>query len=343
MVRFFVFFGLVASSVAYEKFPLVDKFEKWVNDFEIKIENEVSEQHILYNWIENNKFINQINNQELSYKLKHNKFSGMNQTEFTNYLGFEIENTQKYLRTQNLNDNGDINNINLNYSENFDWREEGFNLEVSDQGSCGSCWSFSTTEALSGIYFIENGDLINFSKQQLVDCDNMQNVPRGISNGCNGGQIAKTFDWIGKNNGLCSNEDYPYVSGTTKTEQECEKDCEVIKKSKVSGYVNVKQSDDEAMMTAIHKQPVSVAIQADQKAFQLYSSGVFTGECTTDLDHAVLLIGYGTDNNVDYFTIKNSWSSDWGENGYIRIGRGTQFNNGDGQCGVLLQGSYPNL
>ena len=97
------------------------------------------------------------------------------------------------------------------------------------------------------------------------------------------------------------------------------------------------------MMTAISKQPVSIAIEADQREFQLYKSGVFTGVCGTKLDHGVLVVGYGSENGNDYYLVKNSWAESWGDAGYIKLGRGPNYNNGDGQCGILLQGSYPVL
>jgi C1A family cysteine protease len=90
-------------------------------------------------------------------------------------------------------------------------------------------------------------------------------------------------------------------------------------------------------------QPVSIAIEADQKSFQLYKSGVFTDTCGTNLDHGVLAVGYGTENNIDYYLVKNSWGTTWGDNGYIKLARGSEYNNGKGQCGLLMQASYPEL
>ena len=95
------------------------------------------------------------------------------------------------------------------------------------------------------------------------------------------------------------------------------------------------------MMAALSQQPVSIAIQADQKEFQLYKSGVFTGSCGTKLDHGVLSVGFGSEDGLDYYLVKNSWSDSWGDGGYIKLGRGEEYNNGDGQCGMLLQASYP--
>jgi len=95
------------------------------------------------------------------------------------------------------------------------------------------------------------------------------------------------------------------------------------------------------MMAALTQQPVAIAIEADQREFQLYKSGVFTGTCGTTLDHGVLAVGYGTDNGSDYYLVKNSWGTSWGSNGYIKLARGKSYNGGDGQCGILLSASYP--
>jgi C1A family cysteine protease len=150
------------------------------------------------------------------------------------------------------------------------------------------------------------------------------------------------FKWIENNNGLCIETDYPYVSGNGVVPT-CVTTCDEVKGSGIVKFYDVKPSDDNAMMTAISKQPVSIAIEADQREFQLYKSGVFTGTCGTNLDHGVLVVGYGSMDGNDYYLVKNSWSQSWGDDGYIKLGRGSSYNNGNGQCGILLQGSYPVL
>jgi C1A family cysteine protease len=125
----------------------------------------------------------------------------------------------------------------------------------------------------------------------------------------------------------------------------CTTTCKVVSGSIVQSHVDVTAKSDQAMMEALAKQPVSVAIEADQKEFQLYKSGVFTAACGTNLDHGVLVVGYGTDttSGLNFYKVKNSWGTTWGQNGYILLARGGSYNNGAGQCGVLMESSYPVL
>ncbi len=298
-------------------------------------------ERIFNNWISNDKFIEITNNKNLTYTLGHNLYSGLDSDEFNKFMGFE--NNQVYLQDKNLR--GSINEVQSTLSDltslptSIDWVAKGAVTPVKDQGQCGSCWSFSTTGALEGAYEIKYGNLVSFSEQQLVDCD----LGLRLNHGCNGGLMDGAFSWISSNGGLCTESAYPYYSGTTKTNGACQTTCSLVSGSKITKYVDVTPNSDTAMMTALAQQPVSIAIEADQKEFQLYKSGVFTGTCGTNLDHGVLVVGYGSENGNDFYKVKNSWSATWGENGYIKLGRGYQYNKGAGQCGLLMQGSYPVL
>lgn len=270
----------------------------------------------------------------------HNHFSGMDTNDFRDYLGLSTIIVKNHRKLSIMNTTQSTS-LSTDLPSSVDWVEKGVVTPVKDQGQCGSCWTFSTTGALEGAYAIRYVDLVSFSEQQLVDCDNFKNGGRDF--GCNGGVMDSAFDWISKKGGLCTESDYPYISGTTEKSGTCEKTCQLVSKSQIQNHVDVSSSSDTTMMEAIAQQPISVAIEADQRDFQLYKSGVFTGSCGTDLDHGVLVVGYGSLNGEDYYKVKNSWGTSWGENGYILLGRGSKYNSGDGQCGVLLQASYPVL
>jgi len=307
-------------------------FRKWVAEYRMTFLNDIHRQSVFVKWVDNHIFIEKNNAANKTYVLGHNQFSGMDLDEYRIRLGFlELRSEPKQYDTTSTEVSMD----------SVDWVAKGAVSAVKDQGQCGSCWSFSTTGALEGAYAIKYGTLAVFSEQQLVDCDTLGNG--GRDHGCNGGLMDNAFSWIKKNNGLCSEQNYPYVSGTTKSAGSCEKSCSNVKGSAIVKYVDVEPKSDSAFISALNGRPLSVAIEADQREFQLYKSGVFTGSCGTNLDHGVLVVGYGTDNGQAYYKIKNSWSTTWGEGGYIRIGRGDQYNNGAGQCGVLMEASYPVL
>jgi len=203
---------------------------------------------------------------------------------------------------------------------------------VKNQGSCGSCWAFSSTGAIEGAYAIKNKQLKSFSEQQLVDCAGLR---AGYGNmGCNGGLMDNAFTY-GEDYQLELESEYPYnaVGGT----------CSVSAKKgdghSVISFVDVTPNSEASLLTAVAQQPVSIAIQANQLAFQLYSSGILTGNCGTSLDHGVLLVGYGSENGQNYWKVKNSWGPTWGEAGYIRILRADPT--GPGLCGVQMEPSYP--
>ena len=151
------------------------------------------------------------------------------------------------------------------------------------------------------------------------------------------------FSWTKTNGGLCTESGYPYTSGSTGQKGSCLTTCSKNTGVTPKSFTDVTKNSDTALMTALVQQPVSIAIQANQPAFQSYKSGVLTGTCGTNLDHGVMVVGYGTMSSQDYYLVKNSWGTTWGANGYIYLGRGSQYNNGAGQCGMLLEASYPTL
>lgn len=211
-----------------------------------------------------------------------------------------------------------------------DWSTQGAVTAVKDQGQCGSCWAFSTTGGLEGAWQIASGSLTSMSEQQFVDCTN-----DGVYEaGCNGGDMGTAFD-LAKTMNVATEASYPYkgVDGTCQTNF-----ATAIPAGGVTGYVSVGQSTAD-LKSALNTGPVSVAIQADQFAFQLYSGGIledtggFFGSCGTNLDHGVLAVGYGS----GYFKVKNSWGSGWGESGYIQI------SDAGNTCGIHSEATYPTV
>lgn len=246
-----------------------------------------------------------------------NQFADLSAAEFKAYLGLRPRDNA-YARSKNT----------ATFSSNVaagdvDWVSKGAVTPVKDQAQCGSCWAFSTTGSVEGAVQVATGRLTSLSEQQLVDCAGSSG-----NQGCNGGLMDDAFEWIVGHKGIGSEASYPYTArdGTCKT---------VASVSTISGYKNVQQGSEAALLQALQQQPISIAIEADQSSFQMYKSGVFKGPCGQQLDHGVLLVGAGTDNGVDYWRVKNSWGTSWGDSGYIRMIRGSNI------CGLTNMASFP--
>lgn len=213
-----------------------------------------------------------------------------------------------------------------------DWRNNGAVTSVKDQGQCGSCWSFSSTGAIEGAWAISKGELVDLSEQELVDC--ATGISYG-SHGCNGGQMEGAFKFVIEN-GQCSLASYPY----TAKDGSCQK-CSSV--AHISSCSDVKPNDQVSMKAAVAQQPVAVAIEADTRYFQSYSSGILTSSsCGTTLDHGVLTVGYGEENGQKYWLVKNSWGTTWGDKGYVKIAR-SESTNDPGICGISMDPSFPTV
>jgi len=209
------------------------------------------------------------------------------------------------------------------------WVEKGAVTPVKNQAQCGSCWAFSSTGSLEGAWQIATGKLVSLSEQQLVDCSGAYG-----NQGCNGGLMDNAFNYS-EQVAMCTEDSYPYkgIGGA------CQTSCTTgIPKGSVVGFKDVAVDDTAALMDAVAQQPVSIAIEADQQAFQFYSGGVLSGDCGTNLDHGVLIVGYGSESGQDYWLVKNSWGASWGEKGFVKILKGKA---GAGECGIKADPSYP--
>lgn len=260
-----------------------------------------------------------------SYTLSLNAFADLTHHEFkASRLGFSPASSMKFNHGK-VQDPGFVREI----PSEMDWRKEGAVTRIKDQGSCGACWAFSATGAIEGINKIVTGSLESLSEQELVDCD------KSYNSGCEGGLMDYAYQFVIDNHGLDTEDDYPYQG----RERSCKKDKLKRRVVTIDGYTDVSSTNEKLLLQAVATQPVSVGICGSEREFQMYSKGIFTGPCSTSLDHAVLIVGYGSENGVDYWIVKNSWGTRWGMNGYIHMLRNSE--NSQGLCGINMLASYP--
>ncbi|KAL3741712.1 hypothetical protein ACJRO7_017219 [Eucalyptus globulus] len=279
---------------------------------------------------ENVKRINAFNNgKDVGYKMAVNKFADLTNEEFrASYTGYKRRPT----RVLSSGKKKPFKYANFTaIPAALDWRTKKAVTPVKDQGGCGSCWAFSAVAAMEGITMIKKGKLVPLSVQELVDCDDKDD-------GCMGGLMDSAFEFIVSNGGLTTEANYPYqgIDGTCNTAKTANQ------AASITGYQDVPANNEKALLQAVANQPVSVAIEGGGYNFQFYSSGVFTGSCGTDIDHAVTAVGYGKTSGsggTKYWLMKNSWGTGWGEKGYMRIQK--DVSSKAGLCGLATGASYP--
>ncbi|XWS15840.1 hypothetical protein CRYUN_Cryun34aG0036300 [Craigia yunnanensis] len=347
-----VFFFLILASLTYlsSSFPseysivehdldaflsekrVLEIFQQWKEKHRKVYQHPEEAEKRFENFKRNFKYILERNANRKSTKREHrvglNKFADMSNEEFRKaYLSKVKEPINK----------GSILSRNMTRKvqscdapSSLDWRNYGIVTGVKDQGSCGSCWAFSSTGAIEGINALVTSDLVSLSEQELMDCDS-------TNYGCDGGYMDYAFEWVINNGGIDTETDYPY----TGVDGACNTTKEETKVVSIDGYQDVEESDS-ALLCAVAQQPVSVGIDGSAIDFQLYTGGIYDGSCSDnpdDIDHAVLIVGYGSEDSENYWIVKNSWGTSWGMDGYFYLKRDTDLPYG--VCAVNAMASYP--
>jgi cathepsin L len=273
----------------------------------------------------NLNYITAYNARNTGTTLAMNKFGDLSNNEFQLlFLGFRMDlaKQQPWVAT--------FKNEGKPLDAGFDWRTKGAVTPIKNQGQCGSCWSFSTTGSTEGCHQITTGKLVSLSEQNLVDCSNAQG-----DEGCNGGLMTDAMTYIIQNGGIDTESSYPYTAEDGTCAYNAQNSGATLK-----AFTNVAAGDENALQQSCAMGPVSVAIDASHDSFQFYSSGVYyEPDCSTSqLDHGVLAIGWGTDSTSgsDYWIVKNSWGTDWGQEGFIWMSRNKQNN-----CGIATMATLP--
>ena len=319
--------ALVGCSMAHthEEFStMVRKFNDYNNEYKKYHSSKSEFWYRFHAFVDNDKKITDHNSQTSSWKMQHNKFSDMYPSEFRYHM-------TGYKCPSNWQPNSDkftTHTYSLDYvaPDAVDWRAQGLVTPIKDQGDCGSCWAFSSTGAMEGAFAKKNGTLISLSEQDLVDCVD-------DCSGCDGGWMAKAMEYVVEHGGIDTELSYPYqgVGGQCAFNQS-------NVATNFSSVVNITQGDCQGLFNAVATQgPISVAINAN--GIMNYQNGIYSDQnCDPQsLDHGVLVVGYGvtTDGKL-YYIVKNSWGTDWGQDGYMYWDRSI-----DNMCGICEDASYP--
>ncbi|XP_019171299.1 PREDICTED: senescence-specific cysteine protease SAG39-like [Ipomoea nil] len=308
---------------------MAERHEQWMASYGRQYEG-VAEKEKRYRIFKSNvEFIDMVNGAgNRPYRLGINGFADLTNDEFrAAYIGgaFKPSAAAKSSEMNTFRYDDDISGA---IPPSIDWRKKGAVTPIRG-GECGA-WTFPAVDTVEAITKIKTGKLYTLSVQEIVDCIN------GCSDGCTGGFTIEAFEFI-KNHGLTTQSNYP----STGTNGTCNAKKEAQPVAKISGYETVPAGDENALMKAVAKQPVAVYVDASGPEFQFYAGGVFSGDCGTTLDLGGTVVGYGVSHGdkQEYWVLKNSWGTRWGEKGYMRLARG--INKEGGQCGVAMEATYP--
>ena len=330
-----LFVAVVATAQAVSFFELVK--EEWTTfkaEHNKNYNSDIEEKFRMKIYMDNKHKIAKHNGnyemKKVSYKMKMNKYGDMLHHEFVNAVNGFNKSINARLRSQRQPVGAAyVEPANVKIPDAVDWRDQGAVTEVKDQGHCGSCWAFSTTGSLEGQHFRRTGVLVSLSEQNLIDCSGKYG-----NLGCRGGWMDRAFQYVKDNGGIDTEIAYPYKAEDGK----CRYNVSNVGASDV-GFVDIPKGDEEKLKSAVATiGPISVAIDALSPNFIFYANGIYDNpHCSSvELNHAVLVVGYGIENEQDYWLVKNSWGAGWGDNGYMKMSR-----NKNNQCGIASFASYP--
>ena len=321
LITFFIVAVAAASSDYFQE------WNDWKSTYSKTYDTPAEEYERQMIWTANKKYVLEHNSKiNVGFMLEMNAFADMTVEEFSKtYNGYRPSSDRSFSssnRTRLYTPSG------AKLPATVDWRDKGIVTGIKNQGKCGSCWAFSATGSLEGQHANKTGHLVSLSEQNLVDCEREDD-------GCKGGTMIHAFEYIKKNGGIDTEESYPYVAKNEK--------CHFKKDdvgATVTGYVKIKKESCQDLKDAVaNVGPISVAMDASHISFQLYNKGIYDPKkCSkTKLDHGVLVVGYGSENGVEYWIVKNSWGRSWGMEGYFKIA-----SKGD-ECGLCTSASYPTV
>jgi len=311
----------IVYSCSAAHIDLQSEFQKWRVEHSKFYSNANEYQKRYAIWSSNYKRVLQHNSEDHTYEVGMNYFADLDNAEFRALYTMPKMPSAEH-SGEPFYPHGYL------IPESLDWRTLGMVNPVKDQGQCGSCYAFGAVAGMEAAYAKAGHSLVRMSEQNAIDCSwNYGNE------GCNGGWHYSVFDYVIKNGGIDGEATYPY---TAKSSYTCKYKAE-NSVGTIKSYYKVDENED-ALLQAAAEGVVSIAIDAGNWSFQMYKSGVYNEpKCSpTDLDHAVALVGFGTQNGQDYWIVRNSWGTSWGNKGYILMSRGK-----NNQCGVATEAYLP--
>lgn len=318
-----------ASALSMEKDPQFPVFQKFMKTYNRRYATAAETQGRFQIFKDNLALINKRNRNGGLDKHGINQFADIHPNEFraqyhgTHLSGKDHSDNMKNFTTAELASAAPAN---------IDWRAKGAITPVKNQGQCGSCWAFSTTEQIESDNFLATGKLDILAPQQIVSCDT-------VDAGCNGGNPLNAYKYVQGAGGVEYNKDYPYTSGTTQANGVCNFNAnDVAPNTSPTGYSVISQtaSQEKNMYAQIQHSPMSVCV--DATLWQTYQSGIITkaSNCGTSIDHAVQAVGIGSTTTeagkeIHYWIVRNSWAASWGVDGYVYVATGSN------NCGITAE------